>query len=61
MFIDKMFETLLGEQPLAKDLSMKARFFPMRNGEAFIAYLNDLSAQASDEVRRYAEEAYGVV
>lgn len=61
MFIDKMFETLLCEQPLAKDLTMKARFFSMRNGEAFIAYLNGLSAQASDEVRRYAEEAYGVV
>jgi len=61
MFIDRMFETLLGEQPLAKDLTMKARFFSMRTREAFLAYLDGLAAQATDEVRRYAEEAYGVV
>jgi hypothetical protein len=60
MFIDRMFDNLLREQPLARDLTMKAQFFSMRNGEAFIAYLDDLAARATDEVRRYAHEAYGV-
>lgn len=60
MFIDKMFETLLGERPLATELSMKARFFSVRNGEAFLAYLNALSARAGENVRRFAAEAYGV-
>lgn len=60
MFVDKMCENLLREQPLARDLKMKAKFFSMRTGEAFLAYLDGLAAQATDEVRRYAEEAYGV-
>lgn len=61
MFIDRMFETLLGEQPLARDLEMKAKFFSVRNGDAFLSYLDGLAARASDEVRHYAEEAYGFV
>lgn len=60
MFVDKMCENLLREQPLARDLKMKAKFFSMRTGEDFLAYLDGLAAQATDEVRRYAEEAYGV-
>jgi hypothetical protein len=60
MFIDRMFDNLLREQPLARDLTMKAQFFSMRAGDAFITYLDDLAAQATDEVRRYAHEAYGV-
>lgn len=61
MFIDRMFETLLGEQPLARDLQMKAQFFSVRSRDAFLNYLDELAARANDEVRRYAEEAYGVV
>lgn len=60
MFIDKMFEVLLGEQPLANDLAMKAQFYSVRNGDAFIAYLDGLCARATDKVREYAEEVYGV-
>lgn len=60
MFVDRMCENLLREQPLARDLTMKAKFFSMRTGDAFIDYVDQLAAQATDEVRRYAEEAYGV-
>lgn len=61
MFIDRMFETLLGEQPLARDLQTKAKFFPVRNGDAFLSYLDELAVRASDEVRQDAEEAYGII
>lgn len=60
MFIDRMFDALLGERPLSTDLTMKAHVFSIRTGESFLAYLDGLASRAGADVRRHAEEVYGI-
>ena len=59
MFLDREWAGLLAEKPLNEDLPIKARIFSMSTQGAFLAYLDDLIAQADTQVRAYAREIYG--
>lgn len=60
MFIDKGCASLLSEEPLRSDVKMKAKIFSTTSGDAFLQYLKGLAAETPTDVKRYAEEIYGV-
>lgn len=59
MFIDRECALLLSEGELRHDLDYRARIFSYANKADFLAYLRGLEAQASAEVRYYADRIYG--
>ena len=60
MFIDKECALLLTQGRPAKELTYRARIFSLTNREAFLEYLRELEAQASEEVRGHAQIIYGL-
>lgn len=60
MFIDRECALLLGEGELSRELHYRARIYSYANKEEFLAYLRVLEAQATAEVRGYAERIYGI-
>lgn len=60
MFIDRECALLLGEGELLRELNYRARIFSYANKDEFLAYLRQLEAQATAEVRDYAERIYGI-
>jgi hypothetical protein len=60
MFIDRECALLLREGELLRELNYRARIFSYANKDAFLAYLRQLEAQATAEVRDYAERIYGI-
>jgi hypothetical protein len=60
MFIDRECALLLGEGELRRDLHYRARIYSYANKDAFLAYLRELEARATAEVRAYAERIYGI-
>lgn len=61
MFIDRECALLLGEGELQRDLHYRARIFSYANKDAFLAYLRELEARTSAEIREYAARIYGIV
>lgn len=60
MFIDKECALLLTQGRPGRELDFRARIFSLTNREEFLAYLRQLEADASDEMRRYAKVIYGI-
>lgn len=60
MFLDNECARFLSEQPLATDLKLKAKIFSTNSGDAFLSYLRELQNGASTEMRKYANEIYGI-
>lgn len=60
MFIDRECALLLGEGALRHDLYYRARIYSYANKNEFLAYLYELEAQATAEVRDYARRIYGI-
>lgn len=60
MFIDRECALLLGEGELRNDLDYRARIYSYASKDEFLAYLRDLEARATADVRRYAERIYGI-
>jgi hypothetical protein len=60
MFIDRECALLLGEGELRSSLHYRARIFSYANKDEFLAYLRDLEAKATVEVRSYAARIYGL-
>jgi hypothetical protein len=60
MFLDKECAHLLAEPELQRDLHYRARIFSYSNKDAFLAYLRNIVAQATDEVRYFSERIYGI-
>ncbi len=60
IFIDKECALLLTQGRPGRELNFRARVFSLTNREEFLAYLRQLEADASDEVRRYAKVIYGI-
>jgi hypothetical protein len=61
MFVDRECALLLGEGKLRRHLQYRARIYSYANKDSFLAYLRELEAQATAEVRDYAERIYGIV
>lgn len=60
MFVDRECALLLGEGELRRELHYRARIYSYANKEEFLAYLRELEARATAEVRGYAERIYGI-
>jgi len=60
MFIDKECALLLTQGRPGKELDFRARIFSLTNREEFLDYLRGLEAQATEEMRRYAQVIYGL-
>lgn len=60
MFIDKECASLLTQGRPGKELDFRARIFSLTNRDEFLDYLRGLEAQATTEVRRYAQIIYGI-
>jgi hypothetical protein len=66
MIVDNECAALLAEEPLKSEISFRAEIYSMknrrndRNGESFVQYLEALADAAPAEVRKYAEEIYGI-
>jgi hypothetical protein len=60
MFLDNECASPLSEEPLRREIKLKARIFSATSGEAFLEYLRGLEARTPNDVRRYAEEIYGI-
>jgi hypothetical protein len=59
MFIDRECAELLSEEPLRSTLSYRAKIFSYSSAGAFLDYLRELDANASQEIRQYAQRIYG--
>lgn len=60
MFVDKDCARVLAEEPLASDLSYKAKIFSLDDPGAFLAYLDELESATPSEVRSFAQRIYGI-
>lgn len=60
MFIDRECAALLGEGDLRQQLCYRAKIYSHTNKDEFIAYLRELEARATAEVRSYAMRIYGI-
>lgn len=60
MFIDKGCASLLSEEPLRSELKLKAQIFSTTSGNAFLEYLRRLDDKTPANVRRHAQEIYGI-
>lgn len=60
MFVDNECASLLREEPLASDLTYKARIFSLANGQAFLEYLKEIEEGAPADVRKFAARIYGI-
>lgn len=60
MFVDRECALLLGEGELRRELHYRARIYSYANKEDFLAYLRELEARATAEVRGYARRIYGI-
>jgi hypothetical protein len=60
MFVDRECASLLNEGDLIRGLQYRARIFSYANADSFLDYLRELEAQATPEVRTYANRIYGV-
>jgi hypothetical protein len=60
MFVDRECAALLADPRLAADLQFKARIFSFTDPNAFIGYLDELEAGATDIVRAQATRIYGI-
>lgn len=60
MFVDKECAELLAHGRVRKDVSLKAKVFSLRTREDFLQYLTDLAESATQEVRHFAKEIYGI-
>lgn len=60
MFVDRECATLLGEGSLRKELQYRARVYSYANKYEFLAYLREIEARATGEVREYAARIYGL-
>ena len=60
MFIDKECALLLTQGRHRKELQYRARIFSLTNRDEFLDYLRAMEAEASDEVRSYAQIIYGL-
>jgi hypothetical protein len=60
MFVDNECAALLAEEPLLSDLRLKTQIFSLNSADAFLAYLGELEAKASFEVRSYTHEIYSL-
>ncbi|WP_228726808.1 hypothetical protein [Novosphingobium aureum] len=61
MFVDRECALLLKEGELRRELHYRAHIYSYANKDEFLVYLRKLEAQATKEVRGYAERIYGVV
>jgi len=59
MFIDKECASLLQQGRLRSELQYRARIFSLSNRQAFLDYLDALSAGATTEVIGWSDELYG--
>jgi hypothetical protein len=60
MFVDRECAELLREGRLRDELEFKAHIFSFADPQAFLDYLKEIEAQATDEVRRLAAVVYGL-
>ena len=60
MFVDRECALLLGEGELRRELNYRARIYSYADKDAFLAYLRELEARATAEVRGYAARIYGI-
>lgn len=58
MFIDKECHTLLREAD--NKLNYRAQIFSLNSQDEFLAYLDEIEAGTSDEVRNFAHRIYGI-
>lgn len=59
VFIDRECAALLSEEPLATDLSYRARVFSVNTRQQFLDYLVGLERNASPQIAEIAREIYG--
>lgn len=60
MFVDRECALLLKEGELRDELDYRAQIFSYANKDDFLAYLRELEARASAEVRDFAGRIYGL-
>ncbi|MCK1493484.1 hypothetical protein IVB14_24425 [Bradyrhizobium sp. 180] len=60
MFIDNGCASLLSEEPLRSELNLKAKIYSSTSGQAFLQYLRRLDDETPSDVRRRAQEIYGI-
>jgi hypothetical protein len=60
MFIDNQCASLLQQGRLKTELKFKAKIFSLTSHAEFLQYLTDLGASAPADVRRYADDIYGL-
>jgi hypothetical protein len=60
IFVDKECAELLTHGRIRADLTLKAKVFSLRTRDDFLEYLNGLAESATQEVRDFAKEIYGV-
>jgi len=60
MFIDNQCASLLQHGRLKTDLEFKAKIFSLNSRDAFLQYLADLGDSATVDIRRYANDIYGL-
>lgn len=60
MFVDKECASLLGEGRPRDELSYKSRIYSLNKKADFLAYLHELEDATPHEVRRFANEIYGI-
>jgi hypothetical protein len=59
MFVDNECATMLSQGRPRDELTYRARIFSLNSKEAFLEYLSEVAAGATEEVRRYAKAIYG--
>lgn len=60
MFVDRECAEMLNEGRLRDELQYRARIFSFADTQAFLDYLAELEARATDEVKRSVAIAYGL-